>query len=356
MKGKPDLVRGWLRKAASDLVAMKASAQAGSLDAACFHAQQAAEKFLKAYLIEQDQAIPRTHNLYKLLALSSEFESAFQQLTDAADLLTPFAVEARYDTEFWPSTEILEQAEAAANRIAQFVSARMRSAKAPAIGIHEAWKAARDRFEWPVDLRKFKDAKKHPGFFDRVVESDQIVRFEDGFRACLTPTGRVESAAEVAYWKNGKNHKGRDRITRDLMEWIHSPERWMKFVEALRELADSPSWKSFQNFIGSNGQVSAFSVPLTFLSFYDPVNFPMVDKRIGKWWSTRFPLQPQFTWDTKRTRITPTMKSFEAYIAWTDFCRHQAAELTRVSGEPWRARDVEMAVWSDKEAQLPLNK
>ena len=148
MKGQPDLVRGWLRKAASDLVAMRASAQAGSLDAACFHAQQAAEKYLKAYLIDQNQAVPHTHNLYKLFALCSESDPAFQQLIDTADLLTPFAVEARYDTEFWPTLQTLEQAEAAANRIARFVSARVQSARIPAFGIHEAWKAARDQFGW----------------------------------------------------------------------------------------------------------------------------------------------------------------------------------------------------------------
>ncbi len=50
MKEKNDLVLGWVRKAGSDLVAMDASLKAGALDAACFHAQQAAEKYLKAYL------------------------------------------------------------------------------------------------------------------------------------------------------------------------------------------------------------------------------------------------------------------------------------------------------------------
>src|SRR5271165_913992 len=77
MKGKLDLVSGWLRKARSDLLAMRASAQAGSLDAACFHAQQAAEKHLKAYLVEQDRDIPHTHNLYKLIALCREVDPSF---------------------------------------------------------------------------------------------------------------------------------------------------------------------------------------------------------------------------------------------------------------------------------------
>jgi HEPN domain-containing protein len=50
MKEKADLTAGWLRKAASDMMAAEAAQNAGAPDAACFHAQQAAEKYLKAFL------------------------------------------------------------------------------------------------------------------------------------------------------------------------------------------------------------------------------------------------------------------------------------------------------------------
>ena len=63
MKARNDLVRGWLRKASSDVVAMDASLNAGALDAACFHAQQAAEKCLKAFLLYHGKDFPYTHNL-----------------------------------------------------------------------------------------------------------------------------------------------------------------------------------------------------------------------------------------------------------------------------------------------------
>jgi hypothetical protein len=39
MKENADVVRGWLRKAASNMVTVEAAARAGSFDAACFHAQ-----------------------------------------------------------------------------------------------------------------------------------------------------------------------------------------------------------------------------------------------------------------------------------------------------------------------------
>ncbi len=165
MKAKADLVQGWLRRAASDLRAIQATAAAGSLDVACFHAQQAAEKYLKAYLVDRDGEVLHSHNIHKLLAVCGETNAGFEQLMDAADLLTPFAVEARYDTEFWPTSETVERAFLAAIRIRDLVASLVESAVDPAIG-HQ-WQKARDAFNLKVDLRRFKDANKHPGFFDR---------------------------------------------------------------------------------------------------------------------------------------------------------------------------------------------
>jgi HEPN domain-containing protein len=127
MKEKPDLVRGWVRKAESDLTAMRVSAQAGASDAACFHAQQAAEKYLKAYLADRDCAVPPTHNLLKLIAHCTRIEASFAGLNDLAELLTPFAVEARYDMDFWPAPDLVAQAQEAAGRIKEFVISRLPS-------------------------------------------------------------------------------------------------------------------------------------------------------------------------------------------------------------------------------------
>lgn len=348
MKGKADLVRGWLNKAASDLVAMKASAQAGALDAACFHAQQAAEKYLKAYLAYRDLEIIHTHNLYKLLNVCICADPSLQQLNDAAELLTPFAVEARYDTEFWPDKKTLEQAEKAANRVAKLISSLVRSVSVIAPAYIQQWKTARDRFSWRVDLGTFREAAKYqPGFFNRPIEPWQVTEFEDAFRATLIADGRIERAAEVVFWKNYGAFQVKNKLTSDFLTRIRNAEDWNQFVQAVKKLATEPSWASFQRLIKACGQKHGFATPITFLSFYAPNEFPMVDQRIGKWSAKRFPLQPQFAWAGKR--IAPNQRSWDAYLAWTDFCRRQAALLS------WRARDVEMAVWTDTDARLPLN-
>lgn len=125
MREKADVTRGWLRKAASDVTAMEASFQAGSLDAACFHAQQAAEKYLKAFLVHAGASFPFTHNLAKLVEVCASIESEFKHLLPAADCLTPYAVQVRYDQDFWPSVEDANEALSAAHRVREFVVQRL---------------------------------------------------------------------------------------------------------------------------------------------------------------------------------------------------------------------------------------
>jgi len=126
MKEKADLVRSWLRKAQSDLVALDASLNAGAFDAACFHAQQSSERHLKAYLIHVGVGFPFSHNLAKLVDLCSSKDESFRSLIPIVELLTPYAVELRYDEEFWPSAEVAQEARSSALAVKEFVLNRLR--------------------------------------------------------------------------------------------------------------------------------------------------------------------------------------------------------------------------------------
>lgn len=125
MKEKADSVRGWLRKARSDSVAMEASLNAGALDAACFHAQQTVEKYLKAFLIYADVKFPFTHNLTKLVELCAGTDPLFRSLISQVAPLTPYAVELRYDEEFWPSVEVAQTARSSALSVREFVLSKL---------------------------------------------------------------------------------------------------------------------------------------------------------------------------------------------------------------------------------------
>jgi HEPN domain-containing protein len=61
----------WIDKAEGDFATSSRELRARkspNYDAACFHTQQMAEKYLKAILQENGQLIPRTHSLIDLLA------------------------------------------------------------------------------------------------------------------------------------------------------------------------------------------------------------------------------------------------------------------------------------------------
>ena len=69
-----------------------------------YHAQQCAEKYLKAYLVLRGVDFPYTHNIARLLELCSEHTDWRRALKEAEEL-TPFAISARYPGEDEPVSE-----------------------------------------------------------------------------------------------------------------------------------------------------------------------------------------------------------------------------------------------------------
>jgi HEPN domain-containing protein len=90
----------WIEKAEHDLIAARLiiEHQPIILDIACFHCQQAVEKYLKTFLIFKNEEFPRTHNLDLLLQSCSNYQPAFADI----DLknLEDFAVRGRYPHDF----------------------------------------------------------------------------------------------------------------------------------------------------------------------------------------------------------------------------------------------------------------
>jgi len=93
------LTAEWVQKAEDDfLVAQKMfrARKRPVYDAVCFHAQQCAEKYLKAYLQEHDYDIPKIHKLLDLLKLCKEFDSSLEMLVTDLKELERFSVNIRY--------------------------------------------------------------------------------------------------------------------------------------------------------------------------------------------------------------------------------------------------------------------
>jgi len=118
MKGPADLAKGWFAKAESDLAGARALlAGPGPYDTACFHCQQAAEKYIKGFLAWRGHPFPFTHDLDELARLCDLAEPGLNLHQPDVASLTDYAVKLRYDNEFWPSQEDTAEALAVAQRI-----------------------------------------------------------------------------------------------------------------------------------------------------------------------------------------------------------------------------------------------
>ena len=89
----------WLKKAQEDLLAVTILLQREDSPPAiiCFHCQQAAEKFIKALLVEKGIDFPRTHDLTLLVEnYLLRLDSAFNNLLKPAINLNEFSIITRY--------------------------------------------------------------------------------------------------------------------------------------------------------------------------------------------------------------------------------------------------------------------
>ncbi len=92
----------WLALADEDLhlanYAFKMRRKSRPFRLIAYHAQQCAEKCLKAFLVYHNVDFPYTHNIRKLLNLCEKYAVWIQALKDAEEL-TQYAITARYPGE-----------------------------------------------------------------------------------------------------------------------------------------------------------------------------------------------------------------------------------------------------------------
>ena len=115
-----ELVLRWLDQADADFdAAGQLSATEGRFrEIVAFHCQQAAEKYLKAFLVRSQVEFPKTHDIAKLLDRVATVDRAMAESLRDADVLTPFGVEVRYPSD---APELLPGGEAEAIAVARRV-------------------------------------------------------------------------------------------------------------------------------------------------------------------------------------------------------------------------------------------
>ena len=101
---KAGSAQDWLRHARSDLALARMRKTKRLLyEHLCFHAQQAAEKAVKAVLVHHGIRVPRSHDMAYLLTMLPDGVSVSTSLLELP-ILTKYAVQQRYPGEGPPLT------------------------------------------------------------------------------------------------------------------------------------------------------------------------------------------------------------------------------------------------------------
>lgn len=131
---KRELVRQWLAKADEDmgLAEHLSSEDSPFLGAIGFHAQQAAEKYLKAFLTWHQVEFPWKHDIGELLDLVQAVDSALADSLREAIALTDYGVAVRYPGDFpEPTRQDTEKAVTLATTVGEAIRTALVGTFAP---------------------------------------------------------------------------------------------------------------------------------------------------------------------------------------------------------------------------------
>ena len=129
MADENNLIQQWIKKAEDDLTAAEFLIKAENIltSIVCFHCQQSAEKFIKAYLVQLNIEFGNSHDLDYLLGLiekRNDFESGLYNLIDKFE---NFAVELRYPNQkFEPTVEETKTAFEASIKVKSIILSKIK--------------------------------------------------------------------------------------------------------------------------------------------------------------------------------------------------------------------------------------
>jgi HEPN domain-containing protein len=110
-----EVVKEWIEKAEEDFgFASLGLREMEYLAQVCFHFQQSAEKYLKAFILANQLEFRPVHNLLELLEICKQKEPNIVAIEECCRYLNPFYIDTRYPVH-WPSSYTKEAATKARN-------------------------------------------------------------------------------------------------------------------------------------------------------------------------------------------------------------------------------------------------
>jgi len=126
----PKIVEEWLAKGDEDFefASLNLRADHSFFAQICFHFHQAAEKYLKAFIIAYDLEFRKIHELPLLLKICRSHDPSLINLQDNCEYLDAFYLDTRYPVH-WPtnySKDVAQSAFQASSKIRDLIKEKLR--------------------------------------------------------------------------------------------------------------------------------------------------------------------------------------------------------------------------------------
>jgi len=226
------------------------------------------------------------------------------------------------------------------------------------------WQEALNAYNYLADLSEYQKRSEFPGFFGKQIPGSRksTIEFEDYFRGLAPKT--IEVWYEVAFWKLYSQPAWRSRTVSSIVDHtstqaVTAAQLW----EATQQFMRTPSKDGFTDLRRLLGFKYGMAVPLTFVAFAGPHSYPMIDRRVADWVNANLEKH-----NAGRNNKLTKFKSrewkkanfiadtdFGSYMNWVSWCRETASILSQMTDTRWRARDIEMAIFTAYRNRLTLS-
>lgn len=225
----------------------------------------------------------------------------------------------------------------------------------------QTWINALENYYYHVELSNYEKANDFPGFFEWNIEGDRdsTILFENHF--CESASNNLAASFEVIFWKLYSQSNIRQKSTSRIVDFvlqkeITSIDLWGA-VQQFVKIQNTSNLKRIRDLLGIKTDVLA--VALTLPALASPKTIPMIDNRVAKWVNqngvnhsiNRINQLTPFKMNSTSLR----QNDFSNYLNWVMWCQEMAQKLTKLTNIDWRARDVEMAVFTAHRNNLVLN-
>ncbi len=224
-----------------------------------------------------------------------------------------------------------------------------------------SWSRALNHYSYPVDLRTYNRGHEFPGFFNRCIAGDRnsTIAFENFYQAHAR--SNIAAYFEVVYWKlyalPHVRQRATDRIVDSVQQCRIKPSQLWDAIRQFVSMQTPDNLRKIRKLLGIKNNV--IGVPLTLVALAEPSIFPMIDNQTAKWVNANMNkhninrLHPLTQFNLNYNVLKDN--DFDNYRNWIDWCREVAQVLTARTEIEWRARDVEMAVFTAQRNKTTLN-